>query len=230
MKNGFKRALFIGIVVLASIFLLRYLGVGKYLTLEQLQANKAYLQEVVAYYYLKSVLIYIVVYTFVIAMAIPAFPPLTIIGGFLFGLVPGALYAAIGATIGSSISFLVMRYIMANTIRRKYGDKLQKFNERIKSHGVASYLLTLQLLSVIPYFIINALAALADVPFITFFWTTLVGSLPLLFLYSFAGRELYVVESMGDIFSLPVILLFILLILLALLPMFLRWLRQLPDV
>ena len=230
MKNGFKRALIVGAIVFFTALILRYLGVGKYLSLEQFHANKVYLQEIVSYHYVKSVLIYIGVYTAVIALAIPAFLPLTIIGGFLFGLVPGVLYAAIGATVGSTSSFLIMRYVMANTIRMKYGHKLEKFNERIKAHGVASYLLTLQLLTVIPYFVINALAALADVPFFTFVWTTLAGSLPLLFVYSFAGRELYVVESIGDIFSPPVIILFVLLIFLSLLPMFLRWIRQLPDV
>ncbi len=230
MKTGFKRALIIGFVVIAVIVLFRYLEIGNYLSLEQLQVNKAYLKQLVAYHYLKSVFIYISIYIVVVAMALPAFTPLTIIGGFLFGLVPGLLYAAISATAGSTISFLVMRYVMKNTIQQKYGHKLEKFNERITSHGVASYLLTLQLLTVIPYFIINALAALADVPFITFVWTTLAGSFPLLFVYTFAGRQLCVVESLGDIFSPSVILLFVLLILLALLPMFLRWLRQLPEM
>lgn len=230
MKNGFKRALIAGSVILVTILLLRYFGVSKYLSLNQLQAHKVYLQEVVAYHYIKSVLVYIAVFVCVIALAIPAFAPLTIIGGFLFGFVPGSLYAAIGATVGSTISFLFMRYVMSNTIRQKYGHKLDTFNERIKSHGVASYLLTLQLLTIIPYFLINALAALADVPFVTFVWTTFVGLLPLLFVYVFAGRELYVVESVGDIFSPSVIVLFVLLIILALLPMFLRWIRKLPEV
>ncbi len=230
IKNNFKRALFFGFSLVSAIILLRYLGVGKYVSLEQLQANKIYLQEFVMYHYIKSVIIYIAVYIAVIALAIPAFLPLTMIGGFLFGLVLGTLYAAVGATVGSTISFLGMRYIMANTIRQKYGHKLEKFNKSIKSHGVAGYLLTLQLLTVIPYFLINALAALADVPFISFVWTTLVGSLPLLFLYVFAGRQLYVVESLGDIFSPQVIILFVLLIFLALVPMFLRWMKKLPEV
>ncbi len=230
MKNRFVRSLIIGAAVVGIILLLRYLGAGQYFSLEKLKQNSDYFKELVASYYGLSVMIYIAVYTVVISCAIPAFAPLTIVGGFLFGILPAVLYSAISATLGSVVYFLLARYVLTNTVRRKYGYRLAKFNDRLKSHGVASYLLMVQFLTVVPYFIINTLSALADVPLWTFLWTTFIGSMPLLFVYAYSGRQLSTIGSVRDIFSPQIILMFIILILFAFLPMIIKRLRTIMDV
>ena len=152
------------------------------------------------------------------------------VGGFLFGFLPCIVYASISATLGTTISFLVIRYVLGNVIRGKYAQKLDRFNEKIASHGTASYLLTMQLMGIIPYFVINVLAALTNVPTITFVWTTFVGSLPILGVYAFAGGQLYSVESVKDIFSPSIIALLVVLVLVALLPLLLRFSRRVTDL
>ena len=84
----------------------------------------------------------------------------------------------------------------------------------------------MQLLTVIPFFVINTLAGLADVPLFTFIWTTVLGSLPLLFIYSLAGRQLGEIEAVRDILKPHMVALLIILALLALLPMVIKRLRQ----
>jgi uncharacterized membrane protein YdjX (TVP38/TMEM64 family) len=165
-----------------------------------------------------------------IALAIPGLPLLTMLGGFLFGFMYGALYAIISATVGSSLSFLVIRYLLSSLIRGKYAQRLETFNEKIASYGIASYLLTLQCIGLIPYFVINTLAALAHVPFITFVWTTFVGSLPIIGIYSFAGRKLYVIESIKEIFSPSMIGLLVLFSVMASIPLLLRFSRRVIDL
>jgi len=171
-----RKALLVIVAVISIAIVIWYFGLHNYITLASLQENRASLEEAVQKNYLQSVAIFIAIYTAVIAVMIPGVPPLTIIGGFLFGLLPGVLYSGIAASIGATISFLVMRYVLSNVIRGKYAQKLDRFNEKILSQGAASYLLTMQLVGVIPYFVINTLAALTTVSIFTFFWTTLVGS------------------------------------------------------
>jgi uncharacterized membrane protein YdjX (TVP38/TMEM64 family) len=230
MNNSVKNALLVGIVIVSIIVLVWYTGLHNYFTLTALQENRAYLEETVQRNYWQAVAIFVAIYTAVIAIAIPGVPPLTMIGGFLFGFLPGGIYAVVSATIGSTTSFLLIRYVLSNVIRGKYAQKLERFNARIASHGAASYLLTLQLMGVIPYFIINTLAALTNVSHITFIWTTFVGSLPILFVYAFAGRQLYLVESVSDIFSPSIIALLLFLIVLSLLPLFLKFSRRITDL
>jgi uncharacterized membrane protein YdjX (TVP38/TMEM64 family) len=230
MNNGMKKALLMSFVAVSIVVVVWYLGLYEYFSLTSLQSNRAYLEEVVKVNYIKAVLIFMAVYAAIIALGMPGVPPLTMVGGFLFGLLPSVIYAIISATIGTAISFLLIRYVLGNVIRGKYAQKLERFNEKIASHGAASYLLTMQLMGVIPYFVINVLAALTNVPTITFVWTTFVGSLPILFVYAFAGRQLYMVESVGDIFSPSIIALLIVLVLVSMMPLFLKFSRRVTDL
>lgn len=230
MNGGIKKALFAGFVLIGAIGVAWYFGLQNYLTLESMKENRAYLEAAVQTNYLRSVLLFFVIYIAVIATALPGVPPLTMIGAFLFGFIPGGLYASVAATAGTTVSFLLIRYVLSGVIRGKYAQKLERFNEKIASHGVAGYLLTLQLLGIIPYFVINTLAALTDVPFKTFLWTTYVGSLPIIFVYAFAGRQLYLVESVSDIFSPSIIALLVFLVLLTMMPIFLRFSRRITDL
>ncbi len=226
MNNGMKKALLFSFVVVSLVLVAWYMGLHEYFSLTSLQNNRAYLEETVKVNYIKAVLIFMAVYVAVIALGMPGVPPLTMFGGFLFGFLPTVVYAIISATVGTTISFLLIRYVLGNLIRGKYAQKLDRFNEKIASHGAASYLLTLQLMGLIPYFVINVLAALTNVPTITFIWTTFVGSLPILCIYAFAGRQLYMVESVGDIFSPSIIALLVVLVLISMMPLFLKFSRR----
>jgi len=220
-----KRLLIIGFLLLFVVILLRYFGIGDYLTFEQLKNNRTYFKQLVGSHYWFSVAIYLGIYIAVIACCIPATPPLTIIGGFLFGVVPGILYALIGATIGATISFLLVRHVLKNTVSVYFYDKIEQFNKQIRVYGMASYLLILQLVTIFPFFIVNTLAGLANVPLWTFVWTSLVGSFPSLFVYTLAGRQLGVIESVRNVFLPSVLIVFMILILVVLLPLFLRRFR-----
>jgi uncharacterized membrane protein YdjX (TVP38/TMEM64 family) len=230
MNSGVKRAVVVCVIISVIIGLSWYFGLHEYITLSSLHNNRFYLETAVATNYSRSVIIYLLIYIGIIALAMPGVPVLTMVGGFLFGSLLGGVYASIGATVGTSISFLVIRYLLSNFIRGKYAERLEKFNEKIRSHGVASYLLTMQLMGLIPYFVINALAGLADVSFTTFLWTTFVGSLPILFIYSFAGHQLCLVHSVNDVFSPTIIGLLLFLVVLALIPLFLRFSRRVTDL
>jgi uncharacterized membrane protein YdjX (TVP38/TMEM64 family) len=230
MNSGMKKALFVGFVAATAVAIAWYMGLHKYFSLASVQENRVYLEEAVKSNYIKSVAIFMLVYAAIISLGMPGVPPLTMIGGFLFGFLPAGVYASISATVGTTISFLLIKYVLANVIRGKYAQKLERFKEKIASHGAASYLLTMQLMGLIPYFIINILAALANVSTITFIWTTFVGSLPILFIYAFAGRQLYMVESVSDIFSPSIIALLVVLVLVAMMPLFLRFSRRVTDL
>jgi len=220
VKYAVKRALIIGLILLFAIILLRYFGIGDYLTFEQLKSNRTYLKQLVENHYWFSVALYLGIYIAVIACCIPATPPLTIVGGFLFGVVPGILYALIGATIGATISFLLVRYVLKNTVSVYFHDRIEQFNKQIRIYGMASYLLILQFVTIFPFFVVNTLAGLANVPLWTFVWTSLVGSFPSLFVYTLAGRQLGIIESARDIFSPSVLIVFVILILIVLFPLF----------
>ena len=222
-RTGGIKKIFLFILGIVAIFvLLKITGVTRYVTLAHLQDNKLWLREMVASHYWAIVLCYIISYALIITVAFPGFPPFTLAGGFLFGTFTGALYALIGSFTGSIVSFFAIKYFMRNRTEHKYHDRLENFRKQIKQYGMANTLLMLHFLTIVPFFVIHSLAAIVKLPTLIFIWTTIVGSLPLLMVYSFAGKQLCMIENARDIFSPAVIALFVMLILLAVMPMLVR--------
>jgi len=205
------------IALLVGIYIAYHLGVAKHLTLEKIKVYSDYFQYWVAEHYLFSVLVYMLAYFVVIASSLPATGPMSMLGGFLFGTWPTIIYSTIAATFGATVAFLLFRTVLRGTVEQKYASQLQKFRSGLKEHG-AWYLLLLHFLFVIPFFVINILAALGGVTLWQFVWTTAVGFLPCAFVYAFAGTQLKTIQSVGDIFSFKVIAAIIFVILLSLIP------------
>jgi uncharacterized membrane protein YdjX (TVP38/TMEM64 family) len=212
------------LILFGGALLLYYVGFAQYFSLENIKTHALYFKGIVERHYIGAVLGFLVISTTLIACTLPVTGPVAVTAGYLFGLWMGVLYSMIAGLVGTAISFAVVRRAMSHITQHQYKTKLESFKKQFHAYGY-TYLISLQLLTVVPYFVINTLAALAGVPFITFMWTTAVGSLPIVIIYAFAGRQLYMIQSWKDIVSLNMLLLLILLALLALLPMIVKKIR-----
>lgn len=211
MKKNFLKFLVI-LCIIFTIFLLRFSGIENYINLETLKENREYLLNFVCNNYWASVFTYISIYILVVTLSFFIATPLTLIGGFLFGVWPGVIYTNIGATIGAIFTFLLFRYLLGSVIQKKYYNDLIKFNKNIELYGT-NYLLIARFTVFIPFFLINIFAAFTKIPLKTFIWTTSLGIIPGSIVYAYAGKEIIGISSIKDIFSVNVILAFLLLIL-----------------
>lgn len=205
-------------------------GLNEYLTFENLKGNRDILRSYVESHYIPSVIVFIaaVVST---AFFVPGAIAVTLVGGFLFGVLLGTLYLLAGATMGASLAFLSARYVLGNWVQRRYEEQLRIFNREMARHG-HNYLITFRIVPVMPFFLVNYLAGITRMPIGRFMWTTAVGMLPGSVVYSFAGRELRGIESPDDIMSPKLLSALILLALFALLPVLLRlskWVKGRVD-
>ncbi len=228
MKSFHKKLAIAIFAVAALIFVLYYFGIARYVTPGNIKQNAGYLKALVQEQYAVSAIVFIVSSAALMLLTLPLTGPIAVCGGFLFGLWAGVLYTMIGVIFGIAISFLIVRYVLSHVVRDKYSERLVSFNARMREYGY-TYLISLQLLTVVPYFIINTLAALADVPFHTFLWTTIVGSFPIVIIYAFAGKQLYMIRSWSDILSVNMLLLLLGLAVIALLPMLVRKFRKMDS-
>jgi len=211
MKKYIVR-LIILVVIVAGIFsLVRFTPVGDYLNPQMLQENKEALKGFVERNYLASVLVYIVAYILVVALSIPGAMWLSIGGGFFFGVVFATIYINIGATIGATIVFLAARFFLGEMIQNKYGDKLARFNREVETNG-SNYLITLRLIPVFPFWMINLFAGVTKIKPRTFIWTTSLGIIPGSAVYAYAG---YAINDIGE-GGIPKNIIFALLLLAAL--------------
>lgn len=213
-----KKIAFLAVLLLIFVSF-KFSGVEDGLTLASLQGNAISLQDNVANNYSLSVLGFIFIYIIVLAFSIPGATILTLAGGFLFGVGLGTLFVNIGATLGATIAFLSSRYLIGKWVQNKYKDKLKKFNEELKKNG-RNYLLTLRFIPIFPLFLINLFAGLTKIPLRTFIWTTSLGIIPGSLVYTFAGKQLRLINSVKDILSVKIFIALVLLGLFSLIPVF----------
>jgi len=216
-----KIRLMIFLIFILLIFMFYYFGMGHYLSFENIKQNRMLLQEAIERSYFKAVIGFMGIYIALTSLTLPFAVLFTIVGGFLFGTFWGAVYSCISATIGSSLSFLLVRYLIGHWIHIKFGDRLKNFRKEFKIYGY-SYLLSIHFASVVPLFIINIFASMANISYWTFVWTTVVGIFPGFLVYAFAGKQFAKINTVSDIFSWKIFLAFLCLALLAMTPVLIR--------
>ena len=224
-----KKRIIIVIAAVLVILGLYYGGLKDWVSLQGLKENSHYFKDMVARNYWFSAMIYVAVYTLAIAASLPVVAPFTLLGGFLFDTVMGAAFSALSAVLGSIIYMMVFRYFLYDSMQEQFKDQLAQFKQNITVYG-KSYVLILHLLTVIPFFMINTLGALADFTIWDTCWTTIVGSGPIFLLFAFEGRQLAHIESVSDIFSPQFIIALGLLVLLACMPIILKRFRNLRNM
>lgn len=160
-------------------------------------------QAIVDYYQanpLQSIIIFFVVYVLATSFSLPGASILSLLAGAVFGLFLGSVLVIFAATIGATIAFWLARYLLGNTIQERYADKLKTINAGVEKDG-AFYLLTLRLLPVFPFFIINVLMGLTPIRTITYVVTSFFGMLAGTIIYVNVGTQLANLESVSGILT-----------------------------
>jgi len=223
MKKWWGRAALVA-VILGVLLALRLTGAWGLLTLDNLKANREAVSALVTAHPLLSAVVFVGAYLVVTALSIPGAAVMTLAGGFLFGTVLGTAYVNLGATSGAILAFLSARYVIGDSVQRRYAAQLETFNRELERNGHL-YLLTLRLIPVFPFFLINFLSGLTRIPLWTFVWTTALGIVPGSLVYTFAGSQLATIRSTGDVLSGRMLLALALLGLLALAPVAVQRIR-----
>ncbi|MDX9801685.1 MAG: TVP38/TMEM64 family protein [Spirochaetia bacterium] len=185
MKIRYKITLVL-LFLLIAVLLYIFTPLGKTINLQNLLMQKENLLISVRQSYFLSAGVFIALYIAVVSFSIPGAVVMSLLGGFFFGPLWGTLFINIGATTGALCIFLAARYILGNDIQHRYREKLASFNREIDENG-RSYMLTLRLLPVFPFFLINLFAGFTAIPARTFIWTTSLGIIPGSFVFAYLG-------------------------------------------
>ncbi|WP_440824344.1 FAD-dependent oxidoreductase [Psychrobacter cryohalolentis] len=143
---------------------------------------------------------FFVVYILVTALSLPGAAILTLAAGALFGLVQGVLVASFASSIGATLAFLTSRYLLRDTIKQRFPDRLASIDAGVKKEG-GFYLFTLRLVPIFPFFLINLLMGLTAIKARTFYWVSQIGMLAGTFVFVNAGTQLAQIEQLSGILS-----------------------------
>lgn len=130
-------------------------------------------------------LVYVAVYGLATVALVPG-GALTVLAGLLFGPLLGTAVALTGASVGATAAFGVARRLGRARIRRLLGSRLQRVDGWLADRGFAA-VLTLRLIPVVPFNVLNYAAGLTGVPPRAYIAATVLGVIPGAFAYAALG-------------------------------------------
>ncbi len=217
-KNTLIRWLIV-IALIGAVVAFFAFGLQHELTLDALKGRQ---QQLDAWHQAHPVLlaaVFFVVYVAVAALSLPIAVLLTLAAGAVFGVVEGTVLVSFASSIGAALAFLASRFVLRDSVQRRFGKRLSTINEGIRREG-ALYLFTLRLVPVFPFFVVNLVMGLTALPVRTFYWVSQVGMLAGTVVYVNAGTQLASLNSLSGIVSPRIIGSFVLL---GVFPLLARW-------
>lgn len=128
-------------------------------------------------------------YILAVAASIPGAVFLTLAGGFLFGVLWGVLLVVISATLGATLLFFAVRTALGEWLAKKASGWISRMRQGFQ-HNAFSYLLTLRLIPLFPFWVVNIVPALLSVSAKTFISATFIGIIPGSTVYVLVGNGL----------------------------------------
>lgn len=182
------RLLPLAIVVSALVFAYA-MGWHTHLTLARLLESRAVLLAYVEAYPLLAPTFFALFYIAAVATSFPAASLLTVAGGFLFGWLLGGALVVVSATVGATLLFLAARTACGDLVKSRLGDRAARVAEGLEKDAFG-YLLILRLAPVFPFWLVNIVPAVFNVPIKTYVGATALGIAPATFAFAYLGHGL----------------------------------------
>ena len=193
MEKGKKIKLYIGLFYFILVSLFLYLFFSKF-TLQEITSydfiknNRDYFFELKrSNLILLSILFFLFTIIWVLAGGFGS--PVAIFAGFIFGKWFGVFIVVLGLSTGASILYFFANYFLKDYIKEKFLKKFENLEEKFKKSEFF-YMLIYRFIGGIPFAISNILPCIFNVQLKNFFWATLIGIIPSIFLICSIGSGL----------------------------------------
>ena len=139
-------------------------------------------------------------YVIVTALSLPLAVWMTLAAGALLGFWHGLILVSFASSLGATLAFLAARFLLRDWVRAKLGNRAKTIEEGVARDG-AFYLFTLRLIPVVPFFAVNLLMGLTQIPARVFYAVSQAGMLAGTAVFINAGTQLAEIDSVGGIVS-----------------------------
>ena len=195
-----KKKIIILLALVAAIAAFFILDLGRYLSLDYIKGSQQKFADLYATSPTAVIAGFFAIYVAVTALSFPGAAILTLGAGAIFGLVAGTVIVSFASSIGATIAFLAARFILGESVQKKFGQRMAEINKGVEKEG-AFYLFTLRLVPLVPFFVINLLMGLTKMKTLTFYWVSQIGMLMGTVVFVNAGTQLAKIDSLKGILS-----------------------------
>lgn len=185
------------LLIIAVIYLALRFHLIHYLSFASLNKYHVVLKNYVDNHFYQTILIFSIAYILVTVTSFPGASFVSILAGFLFGNILGTVLVVIAATIGATLLMVAIKLAFGEVVMAKIGSKIKFIEENIK-HNAFFYLLSLRLLPVVPFWLVNLAGGVLNVKLRDFVITTFVGIIPGAFVYVNIGSSLTTIFVTAD--------------------------------
>lgn len=188
------------LIVLAGASILAFVFFRDEFTLASLARHEASLRAFYLQHPLATYFLVVAVYAGLNGVSIPgAGTALTLFIGWFFrdDVWLAVLLVSFGSTAGAMLTFLLSRYVLRDLMAERFTARMQIMQQAFDQEG-GWYLLTLRLLPVVPYFLINILMGLTTIRLWTFWWVSQIGMLPATVLYTYTASTVPGLDQLAE--------------------------------
>ena len=194
MEKAKKIKIFIGLFYLVAICLFLYFFFSKF-SLQDLTSYD-FIKENRSYFFeLKNSNLFLTSIIFLLLTILWVFPflgfgsPVALIGGFIFGKWIGTLIVVLGLSIGATFLYVFGNYFLKDLIREKFLNRFKSLETKFKKSEF-TFILIYRFIGGIPWQLSCLIPTLFNVRVKNFFFATLIGIIPQIFLAVSIGSGL----------------------------------------
>ena len=186
MEKTKKIKTYIGISYLILVCLFLYFFFSKF-SLQDLTSYEFIKQNRSYFFELKNSNLFLISIIFLLLTILWVFPflgfgsPVALFGGFIFGKWIGTLIVVLGLSVGATFLYMFGNYFLKDFIREKFLNKYQSLEMKFKKSEFI-YLLIYRFIGGIPWQLSCLLPTLFNVKVKNFFFATIIGIIPQIFL------------------------------------------------
>ena len=185
MDNTKKIRLFLGIIyiVVLSIFLFslfKNFSIHDFKSFEIIKSNRNMLENLKTQNIFLSALIFFL-FTILWVLMLGFGSPIFLIGGFIFGKWVGTLIVLLGLCLGATILYFIANFFLKDFIYEKFESKFSYLTIKFKKNEFL-YFIIYRAIGGIPFFVQNLLPVLFNISYKNYFFGSLIGLAPQLFI------------------------------------------------
>ena len=106
--------------------------------------------------------------------------PILLLSGFIFGKWFGSIYAVLSLSIGATLLYIFANYFLKDLVEEKLSKRFSNLNEKFKKNEFTFFLIY-RFVGGIPFFISNILPTIFNVKLKNFFFGSIIGMSPQIF-------------------------------------------------
>ena len=190
-------------VLVAGLLAFWVFDLGRFVSFEVLRAHREALTDLVAVRPISGGVVAAVGYALVVAFSLPVASLMTLVVGFLFGQIWGTVIVVAGATVGALAVFTAARSALGGGLRARAGPFVRWLQAGFQANAW-SYMLILRLVPLFPFWLVNIVPAMLQVPTRVFVLTTAIGIVPGSFVFVGLGNGMGHILEAGELPGLAV--------------------------